>query len=165
MGKKKAFIDKKRSTTYTLVFRSTDEHEDPENAEPDRVLVPAGELGGAGREDQPPSDPRALYAHFFGDDDEEEVNTDVCRRIAWACCACWEKRQSCVAAAAAATAAACYCMTSAAAPNISMVYASVCTMYLACAMHCHTHAAACWVPARRTHQAGAHKACMQAGHA
>lgn len=72
MGKKKAFIDKKRSTTYTLVFRSAEDHEDPENAEAERVLVPAGELGGGGREDQPPSDPRALYAHFFGDDDDED---------------------------------------------------------------------------------------------
>jgi hypothetical protein len=74
MGKKKAFIDKKRSTTYTLVFRSAEEHDDPANAEADRVLVPAGELGGAARDDQPPSDPRALYAHFFGgDDDDDEV--------------------------------------------------------------------------------------------
>lgn len=81
MGKKKAFIDKKRSTTYSLVFRSAEDHEDPAtNAEGDRVLVPAGELGG-GREAQPPSDPRALYAHFFGDEGEEDVSCGVV-----ACC-------------------------------------------------------------------------------
>lgn len=73
MGKKKPFIDKKRATTYTLVYRAAEEDpEDALNAEGDRVLVPSGRP--AAPVDGPPTrDPRALYAHFFGDDEADEV--------------------------------------------------------------------------------------------
>eukprot|EP00775_Hariotina_reticulata_P002214 gene2214-2529_t len=72
MGKKK-FIDKKHATTYTLVFRSTEDQDEPDNStEGYRVLVPAGEQGGAAA--ALPRDPRALYAHFFGDEEEEEFD-------------------------------------------------------------------------------------------
>lgn len=82
MGKKKSFIDKKRSTTYSLVYRNV---EDPDEAEagPGRTLLASGEMGapvgGAG----PPSDPRALYRHFFGgdDDDEEQAPLSEERRL------------------------------------------------------------------------------------
>jgi hypothetical protein len=82
MGKKKTFIDKKNSKTYTLVFRSTDDNEDAEEEEGDRVLVPADGQGAAAaaaaidREEPPIKDPRALYAHFFGGVDDDEK---VCR--------------------------------------------------------------------------------------
>lgn len=79
MGKKKSFIDKKNAKTYTLVFRSTDDREDNVDEEGDRVLVPADNQGAAAaaaaidREEPPIKDPRALYAHFFGEDDDEQV--------------------------------------------------------------------------------------------
>lgn len=59
MGKKK-FIDKKRATTYSLVFRTEEADDDDEGGE--RVLVPMDELpGGVGACVGPPSDPAALY--------------------------------------------------------------------------------------------------------
>lgn len=79
MGKKKSFIDKRNSKTYTLVFRSTEDNEEAVNEEEgDRVLVPAdgqGAAAAAGQRDEPPTKhPRALYAHFFGGmDDDEQV--------------------------------------------------------------------------------------------
>jgi hypothetical protein len=44
---KKKFIDKKQSTTYSLVFRSTEDADDL----PERVLVEADQSAGAGRAD------------------------------------------------------------------------------------------------------------------
>jgi hypothetical protein len=75
MGKKKAFIDKKSSTTYSLVFRSTEDGENCDEGDADGVLVPVEELGGGagGAGPGPPSDPAALHAYFFGGDDYEEV--------------------------------------------------------------------------------------------
>jgi hypothetical protein len=78
MGKKKSFIDKRNSKTYTLVFRSTDDNEDNPEEEGDRVLVPADGQGAAAaaaaidREEPPIKDPRALYALFFGGGDDGE---------------------------------------------------------------------------------------------
>jgi hypothetical protein len=84
MGKKKSFIDKRASKTYTLVFRSTDDKEEDAEEQADRVLVPADAQGAAAaaavidREQPPIKDPRALYAHFFGggDDDEKVSRVD-----------------------------------------------------------------------------------------
>jgi hypothetical protein len=80
MGKKKSFIDKKNSKTYTLVFRTTDDNEEHPDDEGDRVLVPADNQGAAAaaaatdRDEPPIRDPRALYAHFFGGvDDDDQV--------------------------------------------------------------------------------------------
>lgn len=81
MGKKKSFIDKKNSKTYTLVFRTTEDNDEQQDGEGDRVLVPADSQQGAaaaaaaGRDEPPTKDPRALYAHFFGGDfDDEKVS-------------------------------------------------------------------------------------------
>jgi hypothetical protein len=72
MGRKK-FIDKKHATTYTLVYRSTEGNDEPDNStEGDRVLVPAAEQGNAAAAALP-QDPRALYARFFGEEEEEDV--------------------------------------------------------------------------------------------
>jgi protein LTV1 len=78
MGKKKSFIDKKRSTTYTLVYSDgANPLGTPEEA--DRLLVANEELNlpVAAPGHAPPSDPRSLYRHFFGDDDGEEAGAPL----------------------------------------------------------------------------------------
>jgi len=70
MGKKKAFIDKKKAQTFSLVFRSA---EDTDEVTSERILFPQDGAGAdqppaAGPHQPPTSDPRALYRHFFGED-------------------------------------------------------------------------------------------------
>lgn len=94
MGKKKPFIDKKHAQRYTLVFRSTDDTPDEEVQEAgDGVLVPAdsssaGAAAAVGRQQEPPTkDPRALYAHFFGGDNDDEERVSCHGRVWAAACA------------------------------------------------------------------------------
>ncbi len=73
MGKKKPFIDKKRATTYTLVYKAAEEDlEGATGPERDRVLVsasrPAVPVSGP-----PTRGPCALYAHFSSNGQADEV--------------------------------------------------------------------------------------------
>eukprot|EP00877_Chromochloris_zofingiensis_P001835 jgi/Chrzof1/11652/Cz06g03220.t1 len=75
MGKKKAFIDKRKAVTYSLVHRAAEYDDDSDEAE--RVLVPNDELKvPAG----PPADPSQLYRHFFGDEEDAEPLSDARKR-------------------------------------------------------------------------------------
>lgn len=101
MGKKKSFIDKRASKTYTLVFRSTDDKEEEDADQADRVLVPADAQQGAAaaaiidREQAPIKDPRALYTHFFGGgDDDEKVSSRRVERLSLVGMLGWSQQQS-----------------------------------------------------------------------
>lgn len=60
MGRKKSFIDKKKATTYNLIYRSTEDADD----EPERMLVEADKLGKIEEDDDYLDLPMSSNARF-----------------------------------------------------------------------------------------------------
>lgn len=73
MGRKtKAFIDKKKATTFSLVYRDDAEDGDPDGGL--RTLAPAGgHRGAAGGQDEPADD---YYDDYYDDDDADEEGSE-----------------------------------------------------------------------------------------
>jgi hypothetical protein len=81
MGKKKPFIDKKNSTTYSLIFRETEDVDD----EPERLLVPTEEVPpvpDSMREDGPSSaaTARAYLNQMMAEDEDDGLITEDRRK-------------------------------------------------------------------------------------